>query len=89
MNNMMAGMNQSVQNGMTPPPVPGVTYYVAVNGQATGPYDLSALKQMKTTGQFTSESLVWKAGMSEWVKAGIVVDMKQFFPDMPPIPKEN
>ena len=89
MNNMMAGMNQPVQNGMTPPPVPGVSYYVAVNGQATGPYDLSTLKQMKTTGQFTSESLVWKAGMSEWVKAGIVDDMKQLFPDMPPIPKEN
>ena len=89
MNNMMAGMNQPVQNGMTPPPVPGVSYYVAVNGQATGPYDLSTLKQMKTTGQFTSESLVWKAGMSEWVKAGIVDDMKQLFHDMPPIPKEN
>lgn len=89
MNNMMAGMNQPVQNGMTPPPVPGVTYYVVVNGQATGPYDLSTLKQMITTGQFTSESLVWKAGMSEWVKAGIVDDIKQLFPDMPPIPKEN
>lgn len=89
MNNMMAGMNQPVQNGMTPPPVPGVTYYVAIDGQATGPYDLSALKQMKTTGQFTSESLVWKAGMAEWVKAGAVDDMKQLFPDMPPIPKEN
>lgn len=89
MNNMMAGMNQSVQNGMTPPPVPGVTYYVVVNGQATGPYDLSALKQMKTTGQFTSESLVWKSGMAEWVKAGAVDDMKQLFPDMPPIPKGN
>ena len=89
MNNMMAGMNQPVQNGMTPPPVPGVTYYVVVNGQATGPYDLSTLKQMITTGQFTAESLVWKAGMSEWVKAGIVDDIKRLFPDMPPIPKEN
>lgn len=89
MNNMMAGMNQPVQNGITPPPVPGVTYYVVVNGQATGPCDLSTLKQMITTGQFTSESLVWKAGMSEWVKAGIVDDIKQLFPDMPPIPKEN
>ena len=58
MNNMMAGMNQPVQNGMTPPPVPGVTYYVAVNGQATGPYDISTLKQMMTGGQFTSDSLV-------------------------------
>lgn len=89
MNNMMAGMNQPVQNGMTPPPVPGVTYYVAVNGQATGPYDISTLKQMMTGGQFTSDSLVWKPGMAEWVKAGVVDDMKQLFPDIPPIPKEN
>ena len=89
MNNMMAGMNQPVQNGMTPPPVPGVTYYVAVNGQATGPYDISTLKQMMSGGQFTSDSLVWKPGMAEWVKAGVVDDMKQLFPDIPPIPKEN
>lgn len=89
MNNMMAGMNQPVQNGMTPPPVPGVTYYVAVNGQATGPYDITTLKQMMTGGQFTSDSLVWKPGMAEWVKAGVVDDMKQLFPDIPPIPKEN
>lgn len=89
MNNMMAGMNQPVQNGMTPPPVPGVTYYVAVNGQATGPYDISTLKQMMAGGQFTSDSLVWKPGMAEWVKAGVVDDMKQLFPDIPPIPKEN
>ena len=89
MNNMMAGMNQPVQNGMTPPPDPGVTYYVAVNGQATGPYDISTLKQMMTGGQFTSDSLVWKSGMAEWVKAGVVDDMKQLFPDIPPIPKGN
>lgn len=89
MNNMMAGMNQPVQNGMTPPPVPGVTYYVEVNGQATGPYDISTLKQMMAGGQFTSDSLVWKPGMAEWVKAGVVDDMKQLFPDIPPIPKEN
>ena len=87
MNNMMAGMNQPVQNGMTPPPVPGVTYYVAVNGQATGPYDLSALKQMKATGQFTPESLVWKAGMSEWVKAGTIDELKSIvvIPPIPPV----
>lgn len=89
MNNMMAGMNQQVQNGMTPPPVPGVSYYVAVNGQATGPYDLNTLRQMMTARQFTSDSLVWKTGMPEWAKASSVDEMKQLFPDIPPIPKEN
>ena len=89
MNNMMAGMNQPVQNGIIPPPVPGISYYVAMNGQATGPYDLNTLRQMMTVGQFTSESLVWKTGMSEWAKASSVDEMKQLFPDIPPIPKEN
>lgn len=89
MNNMMAGMDQPVQNGMTPPPVPSVSYYVAVNGQATGPYDLNTLRQMMTAGHFTSDSLVWKTGMSEWAKAGTVDDMKQLFPDIPPIPNVN
>lgn len=89
MNNMMAGMNQPVQNGITPPPVPGVSYYVAMNGQATGPYDLNTLRQMMTAGQFTSDSLVWKIGMPEWAKASSVDEMKQLFPDIPPIPKEN
>lgn len=89
MNNIMAGMNQQVQNGMTPPPVPGVSYYVAVNGQATGPYDLNTLRQMMTARQFTSDSLVWKTGMPEWAKASSVDEMKQLFPDIPPMPKEN
>ena len=89
MNNIMAGMNQPVQNGITPLPVPGVSYYVAMNGQATGPYDLNTLRQMMTAGQFTSDSLVWKTGMPEWAKASSVDEMKQLFPDIPPIPKEN
>ena len=89
MNNIMAGMNQPVQNGMTPPPVQGILYYIVVNGQATGPYNLNTLRQMMTVGQFTSDSLVWKTGMSEWAKAGSVDEMKPLFPDIPPIPKEN
>lgn len=89
MNNTMAGVSKTLSGGATPPPVPNALYYVAVNGQATGPYDISTLKQMMTTGQFTSENLVWKSGMAEWVKAGTIDEMKQLFPDMPPIPKEN
>ena len=42
-----------------------------------------------TARQFTSDSLVWKTGMPEWAKAGTVDDMKQLFPDIPPILKEN
>lgn len=86
MNNMMSGMNQPIQSGMTPPPVPNVMYHIAANGQATGPFDLNALKQMAATGQFTSESLVWKVGMAEWEKAGTIDELKSIFVVIPPVP---
>lgn len=86
MNNMMSGMNQSIQSGMTPPPVPNVMYHVAANGQATGPFDLNALKQMAIAGQFTADSLVWKVGMAEWEKAGTIDELKSMFVVIPPIP---
>ena len=50
---------------MTPPPVPAVAYHIAVNGQATGPFDLNILKQMAVAGQFSPDNLAWKAGMTE------------------------
>lgn len=65
MNNMM-GRHQSADNARccTSPPIPTVTYYVAVNGQATGPFDILALAQMATARQLTVDSLVWKNVMS-------------------------
>ncbi|MCI5655769.1 MAG: SPFH domain-containing protein, partial [Ruminococcus sp.] len=89
MNNAMNGMNQPISNGVTPPPVPTVSYHIAVNGQTTGPYDINTLKQMAATGQFSSETLVWKPGMSEWVKAETVDELKSMFAVMPPIPTDE
>lgn len=88
MNNMMSGINQPLQTGATPPPIPTIAYNVAVNGQATGPFELNVLKQMVVTGQFNANSLVWKAGMAEWVMAGTVDELKELFTNtMPPIPE--
>lgn len=86
MSSMMGGMGQSVQHGTVPPPVPTATYHVAVNGQATGPFDLSVLAQMASNGQLTVNSLVWKPGMEQWAKAGTMEDLKNIFVSMPPVP---
>lgn len=87
MNNMMSGINQSVQNGMTPPPVPTVMYNVAVDGQATGPFDLATLQKMAIAGQFAGSSLVWKAGMEAWAPAESIEELKEVLSNvMPPIP---
>ena len=87
MSNMMGGMGQSVQPGTVPPPVPTATYHVAVNGQATGPFDLSSLSQMATNGQLTADTLVWKPGMAQWAKARTVEELNSLLLNvMPPIP---
>lgn len=88
MNNMMSVINQSA------PPVisrsiPVSAYHVAVNNQATGPFDIAALTQMAATGQLTADSLVWKNGMTQWEKAGMVDELKSLFNNaMPPIPTQ-
>lgn len=89
MNCMMSGVNQIVQNAMTPPPIPMPMYHVAVNGQATGPYDMNTLKQMAANGQVTESSLVWTNGMSEWAKAVNVEALKNMFLPIPEVPIEN
>lgn len=87
MNNMMSGINQPVQASMTPPPVPTVAYNVAVNGKATGPYDLATLKQMAIAGQIVGSSLVWKAGMPTWAALETIDELKDVLANvMPPIP---
>lgn len=90
MNNMMGGINQQTMPGAVPPPIPTVTYHVAVNGQATGPFDISVLAQMATARQLTVDSLVWKSGMEQWAKAGTVDELKSLFTNvMPPVPTIN
>ena len=86
--NLVHGNGKKAQR-ITPPPIPTVsTYNVAVNGKATGPYNIEELEKMVKAGQITKNSLVWKSGMVEWVKAGFVDELKVLFEEMPPIPQE-
>ena len=71
----------------TPPPIPTLNYYIAVNGQPEGPYGIDKLSEMKKDGLLTAESLVWKEGMDNWQAAGDNDDLKSLFPKIPPIPK--
>ena len=88
MNGAMSGMNPNAQPATVPPPIPTVSYYVAINGQAQGAFSIEVLKQMQQNGQLTKETLVWKQGMANWEKAGSMADLQALFVDMPPIPSE-
>jgi membrane protease subunit (stomatin/prohibitin family) len=86
MNNMMGGV-QNANLGTTPPPIIETAYHVAVNGQATGPFDIATLTQMATSGTLTKSSLVWKQGMAGWVAAETVQELQTIIRgNIPPIP---
>ena len=95
MGNQMAGMMNQMGNTMNPqiptnnqvpPPLPTAQYFVAVNGQQTGPFNLSQLQQMVISGQFNPNTFVWKPGMQNWEEAGKLIDLQNLFGAVPPPP---
>jgi hypothetical protein len=83
----MAGVfqQQPQQPAAAPPPLPGgKSFFVAVNGQQQGPFDLGALSQRQQQGQLTRETLVWAQGMASWTPAGQVPDLAALFANAPP-----
>lgn len=92
---MMNSMGQQMQTGMnqqtqTPPPMPTVQYYVAVNGQQIGPFNMQQLQQLVQNGRLNKQTYVWKQGMAGWELAGNVQELASLFapvaPPVPPIP---
>jgi membrane protease subunit (stomatin/prohibitin family) len=68
-----------------PPPIPGAaTFFVAVGGQRTGPFDLLTLTAQANAGTLTAQTLVWAQGMANWTPAGQVPALAQIFANVPP-----
>ncbi len=69
----------------TPPPLPGAaTYFVAVGGQQTGPFDMQALASQASMGRLTAQTLVWTQGMAQWTPAGQVPALASILSSVPP-----
>ena len=88
MGGMMNQMGQNMQMGMQQPPqMPQSQYFVNINNQQAGPFNLQQLVQMVQSGQVTAQSYVWKQGMPQWEIAGNVAELQSLFaPAMPPMP---
>ena len=68
-----------------PPPLPQQSsYFVALNGQQSGPHAVDALRQQAGSGALTRETLVWKQGMAAWAPAGQVDELAPLFAAVPP-----
>lgn len=82
---MVENTTQQPYQPQTPPPIQPISFYVAVNGQSYGPYDMNALTQMFTNGTLTRQTLVWKQGMANWAPVTMVAELQNIF-SVPPIP---
>ncbi len=91
---MMARIFPKKQLAATPPSMPQMpiavdqsNYYVNINNQQAGPFNIQQLEQMAQSGQITTQSFVWRQGMTQWLMAGQVQELSAFFTQkMPPMP---
>jgi membrane protease subunit (stomatin/prohibitin family) len=68
-----------------PPPLPtAVAYHAAINGAASGPFDMAALQAHVREGKLTRGTMVWKQGMAGWVAADTVPELQPLFANVPP-----
>lgn len=90
MDNMMGNTPTGIPGSPVPPPIPRQDrFHVAINGAATGPFDLATLSSMVASRSLTPESLVWQEGMTNWMPAKTVPAIAALFnngPTPPPIP---
>ncbi len=68
-----------------PAPPSSPLWHIAVNGNTTGPFDMTALAQMAAKGTLTASSVVWTAGMGGWVAAADTA-LAALLAQMPPPP---
>lgn len=81
---------QQQQGGVMPPPMPtSVQYFYALNGAQAGPVSIEQLKGLFANRTINKDTLIWKAGLSEWTKLQEVEELKSFLggntpPPLPP-----
>jgi membrane protease subunit (stomatin/prohibitin family) len=73
-------------NTNTPPPPPNVQFFVLINNQQNGPFDINKLRELISNGTIGKETLVWKAGMANWDNAGNQLELISLFNSVPPPP---
>jgi membrane protease subunit (stomatin/prohibitin family) len=74
-----------------PPPTASIAFHILVNNVQQGPFELTHLSQLVQSGQVTRDTLVWRPGMPQWIKAGECSELSMLFvavstpPPPPPI----
>lgn len=81
MEGVMPNITPASANATTPPPVQqqpeGV--YIVVNNSQAGPFSQEDLIKLIQNDMLDEKTLVWKAGMANWLPASQVPDINKLF----------
>lgn len=81
---------QKHQASALPPPIPqAVQYYYAQEGSQKGPVNIQQLQSLFAGRTINRDTLIWKAGMTEWKTLKEIEELKSFLggntpPPLPP-----
>ena len=79
----MMGGAPAMGGMQAPPQMMSAQYYVGINGQQMGPFDVNMLRQMAQQGQLNAQTQVWTQGMPQWAPAGTVAELAALFAAAP------
>lgn len=79
---LASSMQQNSYQTAPPPPPTPTQWYISVNGQRNGPFNLQQLPQQGLTPQ----TLVWRTGLDNWQEAAKMPELASLFPVAPPPP---
>lgn len=87
---MASGLINTNPTTPPPPPIPnGKLYYVVVNGVQIPNLSVEQIKQQINQGQTTAATLVWTAGMPNWVPLSAVPELANLVNQQTPPPIPN
>ena len=74
---------------LMPPPVPDEIkeikhYFAVIEGSRVGPINLSAVADMIAKNQLNADTLMWTAGLDDWVTAEGLSEVKSHLHNQPP-----
>ena len=87
--NMADSLSKSKIDKNTPPPLPNrnsTMYYVALNEEQEGPYDIRTIQLFIRENKIQKDTLIWTEGQVDWVEAYTVLE-QYFNATPPPLPK--
>ena len=81
MNNVSGNLNTN-----NTPQLPPSLYYVLINNQQNGPISFNQLSQLISDLRVNNQSLVWKAGLDNWIFITELPEFSNLFNQTPPPP---